>query len=365
MNALERILRDSIAHDGPMALDTYMAVALGHSRHGYYMTRDPFGAAGDFVTAPEISQMFGELIGLWAAETWSRLGAPPRVSLVELGPGRGTLMVDALRAARVSNAFCAALEVHLVETSPVLADAQRRALEHASVPVHWHASLAQVPAGPAIVVANEFFDALPVRHYVKTAEGWRQRMVGLDAQDRLAFGLAPEVEPALTADAPLGSVLELSPAAQMMATDVARRVAAGASAALIIDYGHVESGFGETLQALKGHRRADPLETPGEADLTAHVDFAALSRAARAAGCDAQGPVTQGEFLLRLGVAQRAESLKRAASEEQARGVDLALARLVTERVGDAPGMGRLFKALAFAPKGAAPLPGFARESAA
>jgi NADH dehydrogenase [ubiquinone] 1 alpha subcomplex assembly factor 7 len=362
MSALGAILRESIAHDGPMALDTFMAVALGHSRHGYYMTRDPFGAAGDFITAPEISQMFGELIGLWAAETWRLLGAPERVHLVELGPGRGTLMRDALRAARVSNEFCAALDVHLVETSPVLTQAQKDCLAQAAVSVTWHTSIDSVPDGPAIFIANEFFDALPVRHYVKTSDGWRQRLVGLDAQGALAFGLASDTETLIKAEAPDGSVLELSPVSQLLMTQIATRIAKGQSAALVIDYGHVETGFGETLQALKKHQRVNPLDEPGEADLTAHVDFAALARAASSAGAQVLGPVTQGEFLLRLGIAQRAEALKRKATEEQARDVDLALARLVTERVGQAPGMGRLFKALAVTPPGAPILPGFLRE---
>ncbi len=366
MSPLAKILRESIAQDGPMPLDTFMAVALGHSRHGYYMTRDPFGAAGDFVTAPEISQMFGELIGLWAAETWARLGAPPRILLVELGPGRGTLMSDALRAARVSNAFCAALEVHLVETSPVLTQAQKSALAQAAVPVHWHTSLESLPEGPAIFLANEFFDALPVRHYVKTPEGWRQRLVGLNAQGALAFGLASETEPRLDAQAPDGSVLELSPAAQLIASQIATRVAGGESAALVIDYGYVASGFGETLQALKQHRPVDPLSEPGQVDLTAHVDFSSLARAAHAAGADVLGPVTQGEFLTRLGIAQRAEALKRKATPEQAQALDVARARLVSDRFSaggsqaSVAGMGTLFKALAIVPRGTPVLPGFA-----
>ena len=363
MSELGRILAESIAHDGPMPLDTFMAVALGHSRHGYYMTRDPFGAAGDFITAPEISQMFGELIGLWAAETWSRIGAPARVHLVELGPGRGTLMRDVLRAARVSNEFCAALDVHLVETSPVLTKAQQASLAQAAVSVTWHTSIDSVPDGPAIFIANEFFDALPVRHYVKTKEGWRQRLVGLNARGALAFGLAQEVEALIGAEAPEGAVLELSPVSQLLITQLSKRIAQGQSAALIIDYGHVETGFGETLQALQKHRRVDPLAAPGEADLTAHVDFAALSRAALSAGAQPMGPVTQGEFLMRLGIVQRAEALKRKATDEQARDIDLALARLATERVGDAPGMGALFKALAIAPPGTPLLPGFVREA--
>jgi NADH dehydrogenase [ubiquinone] 1 alpha subcomplex assembly factor 7 len=176
---LGREIRELIAAEGPITLERYMALALGHPRHGYYMTRDPLGAAGDFTTAPEISQMFGELLGLWAAETWSIMGRPSRLRLVELGPGRGTLMSDALRAARIVPGFCEAASVHLVETSPVLRDAQARTLERAGADLFWHASLAEVPAGPAIVIANEFFDALPIRQLVRTETGWHERMVGL------------------------------------------------------------------------------------------------------------------------------------------------------------------------------------------
>lgn len=362
MSELKRILQESIAHDGPMGLDTFMAVCLSHSRHGYYMTRDPFGVKGDFVTAPEISQMFGELIGLWAAETWMTLGAPEKIRLIELGPGRGTLMSDALRAARISNEFSSALEVHLVETSPVLREMQEQALAQANVPVSWHKSLDEVPEGPSIIIANEFFDCLPVRHYVKASGQWYQRLIGLDAQGELAFGLAPDAEALLTMDAPDGAVLEISPASQLMMTQLATRIAKGQAAALIIDYGHVETGYGETLQALRAHKSVSPLACPGEADLTAHVDFASLTRAAQAAGADVFGPVSQGELLMRLGIVQRAEALKKRASEEQAQAIDLALARLVTERVRSSPGMGILFKAIALAPRGAAVPAGFRRE---
>ena len=363
LSELKRVLQESIAHDGPMGLDTFMAVCLGHSRHGYYMTRDPFGVKGDFVTAPEISQMFGELIGLWAAETWTMLGAPEKIRLIELGPGRGTLMSDALRAARISNEFSSALEVHLVETSPVLREMQEHALAQATVPVSWHKSLDEVPEGPSIILANEFFDCLPVRHYVMASGQWHQRLIGVDAQGALAFGLAPDAEALLTMEAPDGAVLEISPASQLMVTQIATRIAKGQAAALIIDYGHGETGYGETLQALRAHQSVSPLACPGEADLTAHVDFASLTRAAQAAGADVFGPVSQGELLMRLGIAQRAEALKKRAGEEQAQAIDLALARLVTERVGSSPGMGTLFKAIAVTPPGASVPAGFRREA--
>ena len=203
-----------VAQEGPMPLEHFMALALGDPRHGYYMTRDPFGAAGDFITAPEISQMFGELIGLWAAESWMQMGSPARLQLIELGPGRGTLMADALRAAHVAPRFREALEVHLVETSPVLAAAQRERLASSGLPATWHAHLSDVPEGPSIIIANEFFDALPVRHYQRTPEGWRERLVGLDAQGALAFGLAPSIEPAILAPRSMSRMPSSSPSSQ-------------------------------------------------------------------------------------------------------------------------------------------------------
>ncbi|MDO9429175.1 MAG: SAM-dependent methyltransferase [Methylobacterium sp.] len=369
MSKLAKILRESIVQDGPMPVETYMAVALGHPQFGYYTTRDPFGPAGDFVTAPEVSQMFGELIGIWAAEAWAALGSPGRVALIELGPGRGTLMADALRAARVVPAFRSAIHAHLVETSPVLIEAQRRVLAGSGVPATWHASLDDVPEGPAIIIANEFFDAMPVRHYVRTGGGWRQRLVGLTETGALGFGVSSEPEPYLMADAPEGAVLEISPISHQIMNVIAQRIAQHGCAALVIDYGHVETGFGETLQALKNHRSVDPLGEPGDIDLTAHVDFAALTRSAIAAGADVLGPATQGEFLIRLGLEQRATALKRSATLEQARAIDQAFERLVTSETFVGPGgvkshgMGSLFKALAIVPRGSGVLPGFVRET--
>jgi SAM-dependent MidA family methyltransferase len=336
-----------IAQDGPITLERYMERALGHPRLGYYMTRDPLGAAGDFTTAPEISQMFGELLGLWAADTWMRMGAPDPVRFIELGPGRGTLMADALRAARAAPDFSAALDVHLVETSPVLREAQRMRLAAAGTPVAWHEAIDDVPEGPAIILANEFFDALPVRHYVRKDRAWRERLVGLGGGGALAFGVAPEPKPSIAARAPEGTIVEIGVAAQALMAKLAARVAAEGGAMLAIDYGYCEPRFGETLQAVARHRSVDPLDEPGEADLTAHVNFAALAKVARAAGASVPPPLTQAEFLLRLGIEARAERLKRAASSAQARGVASALDRLTAR---NAPtDMGALFKVLAIA----------------
>ena len=349
---LLRELGALIAAEGPITVERYMALCLGHPVHGYYRTRDPLGASGDFTTAPEISQMFGELIGLWAAAVWDGMGRPSPVRLVELGPGRGTLMRDALRAvAAAAPAFRAALDLHLVETSPPLRAAQAEALRAAGPA--WHDDVDAVRGGPAIVLANEFFDALPARQLVRDRGAWRERLVGLDG-DRLVFGLAAEPDRTVTAAAPEGSVLTLGRAAAEVAGAIAARLAHDGGALLAIDYGHDRPGLGDTLQAVAAHRFADPLEAPGEADLTVHVDFSALARAVRAAGAVPQGPVSQGDFLRALGLDQRAARLTRDAPPERVAAVEAARARLVAE---GPRGMGRLFKVLGAASPGLA-LPG-------
>ena len=353
-------LRRRIARTGPVSVADFMAEALGHPDHGYYMTRDPLGAAGDFITAPEVSQMFGELIGLWCADIWRTALAPRPARLVELGPGRGTLMADALRAARMMPGFADALTVHLVETSPALQAMQRNALS--GYAVQWHRSLAEVPDGPLLLVANEFFDALPVRQFALTQDGWRERMVALDAAGGgFRFALAPEIVAADTvipqeirALAQPGDNAETCPAGVALAEDIGRRVVTHDGAALIVDYGHAASAPGETLQAVRAHERHHPLDAPGEADVTAHVDFAALSRAAARAGAATHGPVPQGLFLARLGIAERAERLRRSATPDQARDLEAACHRLIA-----AEEMGTLFKALAITPPAMPAPPGF------
>jgi len=354
-------IRTLIRAEGPLPVSRYMALCLGHPRHGYYMTRDPLGAAGDFTTAPEISQMFGELIGLWAVATWQQMGAPGPFRLIELGPGRGSLMADALRAAQIMPSFGAAAQVHLVEISPVLRELQQARLA-GSAPVSWHDRLAAVPPGPSLVIANEFFDALPIDQYVRTADGWHERRVGLDAEGRLAFGLDPRPSPVAAAFAPPQPAPEEVPAGAVLerldsgpALGLSRRLAAHGGAALIIDYGHA-GGFGDTLQALTRHAFADPLEAPGEADLTAHVDFAALARIARAQGLGAYGPLAQGGFLARLGLAQRAERLMRASDPATQEAIAQAVMRLAGTEKGQ---MGELFKVLALAAPGLGAPPAF------
>lgn len=360
-NDLGAEIREIIAHDGPISIERYMSLALTHPTKGYYTTRDPFGAQGDFVTAPDMSQMFGELIGLWAAQVWGQIGSPASVQLVELGPGRGVLMADALRAAKAAPEFFAAIDVQLVEASDVLAEQQAERLRACGRPVTRRKTIEEVPPGPAIFIANEFFDALPVRHYVKTPEGWRERLVGLDGHGGLSFGLSGEVETYLKAQAPEGSILEVSAASQRLMTQIAARIVTQNGALLAIDYGYDHTGLGETLQAVKAHEFVDPLAEPGEADLTTHVDFAALARSALSTNAQAFGPVGQGDFLREIGMLQRAEALKSRATPEQREEIDAAVARLTGS--GDNE-MGTLFKVLAVTRRGIRDVPGFSGDDA-
>jgi NADH dehydrogenase [ubiquinone] 1 alpha subcomplex assembly factor 7 len=338
-------LKERIAARGPVTVAEFMEAAVG----AYYAARDPLGAQGDFITAPEVSQMFGELLGLWCADLWQRLGAPKPVLLVELGPGRGTMMQDMLRAARTVPPFMEALQVHLVELSPVLRAAQAHAL--APFAPQWHARFEHVPQNPMLLVANEFLDALPVHQYVRTKDGWRERMVAL-AGCSFAFAVSDAPGPDL-GDAPERTVRELRPAADALARRIAERLRAHDGAALFIDYGH-DGGLGDTLQAVRQHRRHDVLAAPGAADLTAHVDFAAFRAAAEAAGARAWGPAPQGDFLKALGIEPRAQALLAGASEEQA-----VLIRSGWRRLVDPSAMGRLFRALALTRPDAPPPAGF------
>jgi SAM-dependent MidA family methyltransferase len=298
--------------------------------------------------------MFGELVGLWAVEVWQAMGGPAPLRLVELGPGRGTLMADALRAARLVPAFRAAASVHLVETSPALRERQKNALAPAGAEIHWHERIEDVPAGPAIVIANEFFDALPIRQFAATARGWCERLVGLQEGD-LAFGLTAEPETGICEVPTAGAVLERSDEAVAVIGLLAHRLVRQGGAALLVDYGYVEPGTGDTLQAVRRHSRANPLQDPGEADLTAHVDFRSLGNAATMAGARLHGPATQGEFLLALGIETRASLLKRRATPAQAEEIDRALERLT----GSSPeAMGELFKVLGLSHPDLGALPG-------
>jgi SAM-dependent MidA family methyltransferase len=304
------------------------------------MSGDPLGRSGDFVTAPEVSQMFGELIGLWCAVVWSSMGQPSRLNLVELGPGRGTLMVDALRALSQVDGIFATLDVHLVETSPSLTVRQQRNLSLCDRPIAWHTRFADVPDGPLIVVANEFLDALPIRQFVKTDTGWAERRVGAE-RDALVWIDRPTLEaPAIPAA--VGDIVEISPARDAAVTEIAQAIMCNGGAALFIDYGHALSAPGDTLQAIRAHRFHDVLSDPGEADVTSHVDFAAAARAARAMGAIAHGPVTQGDFLRALGIETRARILARGKTPREAGEVLGAMKRLIGPKE-----MGELFKVLA------------------
>ncbi len=337
---LGRLIARRIALTGPISIADFMAEALGHPRLGYYRTVLPVGAAGDFTTAPEISQMFGELLGAWLAERWLAMGRPAPVRLVELGPGRGTLMADALRATRRVAGFHAAIDLHLVEINERLQALQDTAL--ADFKPAWHARFDDVPQGPTLLVANEFFDALPVRQFEKTPSGWAERMVGVAPDgETLRFALAPGLTPyaSVLPDAPTGALAEICEAGRSLATAIGARLERDGGSALIIDYGHDSGAHGASLQAVRSHRGAGILDRPGETDLSAHVDFAAL---ATATGMPTFGPVGQGDFLRRLDIARRAETLKVRASEAERAALDAALARLI-----DPGQMGTLFRVLA------------------
>jgi SAM-dependent MidA family methyltransferase len=336
-------LKAEIPLTGPLTVAQYMTRCLHDPQDGYYATRPRLGAQGDFITAPMVSQMFGELIGLWCAEAWSRLGRPGRLVWAEVGPGDGTLITDALRAAsQAAPEFLKAAELWLVEPSPVLQEVQQARLEGASVRANWSRKLDELPDdAPLVLIANEVLDCLPVRQLIRTSRGWAERMVGLDDRGELAFGLnsaplerlAPEAEP--------GAVLELPAAQEAFGAEVAVLIARQGGVALLVDYGRAEPGFGDTLQALKSHKKVPPLETPGEADLTVHADFPAVLAAARAAGAETSGILSQREFLQQLGIEARAAALLRAQPDRAA-----TIARQLERLIG--PGeMGDLFKAAA------------------
>ncbi|MSU89690.1 class I SAM-dependent methyltransferase [Rhodobacteraceae bacterium 2CG4] len=351
MTPLAERLARRIAAEGPMRVSEFMAACLTDPEHGYYTTRDPLGAAGDFTTAPEISQMFGELVGLWLAQVWQDIGAPEAVTLAELGPGRGTLMADVLRAAARLPGFRQAARVHLVELSPVLRAAQAATLADAA-PV-WHDSAAGLPDDrPLLLVANEFFDALPVRQFLRTADGWAERMIGA-GPGGLGYGLAPAVaDPELDRRFPGAgpdTLVETCAPGEAVIQALAPVIAARGGAALVIDYGDWD-GTGDTLQAMTGHAYAPVLETAGAADLTAHVGFRWLAEAA--APLRAAPLATQGAFLERLGITARARAL---ATGDSAAGIVAAHRRLTHPEE-----MGTLFKVLALTPAGQPQPPGFA-----
>ena len=347
--SLKARLEAEIAATGPIDVAEFMMRCLHDPHDGYYATRPALGERGDFITAPLVSQMFGELIGLWLVEAWRGLGAPPRVVLAEAGPGDGTLMSDVLRAARLAPAFGAAAELWLIEASAPLRAAQGERLSDAAP--RWAGSLAELPDdAPLLLIANELLDCLPARQFQRTPRGWAERVVGLDAAGALAFGLRPAALADAPDDAAVGTVVERSAAQEAFAVELGGRLAVQGGAALLIDYGRGAPGPGDTLQALQGHAKVCPLTAPGEADLTVHADFPAVLAAARDAGASA-GLMTQGEFLRRLGVETRAAALQRA-RPARADVIARQLERLIAPNQ-----MGELFKAAAIW-SGPAP-PGF------
>ena len=349
MTALGDLLIQRIRATGPITLADFMTECLLHPEHGVYTTRDPLGAAGDFTTAPEISQMFGEIVGLALAQAWMDQGAPKSFALAELGPGRGTLMADILRATRRVAGFHAAAQVHLIEASPTLRAAQAKLIPNAT----WHDSITSLPDLPLLLAANEFFDALPIRQFHRHSNGWQETVVGAQG-DALGAGLAPPAPLASLDhrldDTKVGDIVEVCPALPAITHDIGTRIAQHGGLALIIDYGDWQSQ-GDTLQALQNHKPTDPFAAPGMADLTAHVDFAAIAEAAAPAAFTRVAP--QGVFLERLGITQRAQALAQnlgAAALEN----HIAAHRRLTHP--DA--MGHLFKVIGLYPKGATPPPG-------
>ncbi len=346
MTALEAMIAEAIAAEGPLRLDRYMALCLSHPQHGYYATRDPFGAEGDFITAPEISQVFGELIGVWGAAAWAAMGSPTSFNLVELGPGRGTLMADILRAAKVMPGFAEAARLHLVETSPVLKRMQTEKLPHAA----FHNSIDTISAAPMILIANEFFDCIPIRQFERRHGKWLERVIGLE-NNRLALGRIEAED--LAPQGSDGDIIEFAPARAEIASAIGQRLASHPGSALIIDYGHAQTAPGDTLQAMRQHRFAAITESPGQCDLTSHVDFEALAKALAKGGAETWPLLTQRAFLLSMGLEQRSAILA-AKAEGDAR----ALIERAMTRLAHPDQMGNLFKVLAATSPGlAAPYP--------
>jgi NADH dehydrogenase [ubiquinone] 1 alpha subcomplex assembly factor 7 len=337
---LEQQIDLQIRTGGPISVATYMGLCLTHPTKGYYKGADPLGTKGDFVTAPEISQMFGELIGFWLVNLWQQMNEPKAFTLLELGPGRGTLMADILRVACRAPGFRDGLMLRLFETNPALMAEQNARLE--VYEPKWLKDFESFEPGPVLVVANEFFDALPIRQFVRKADGWHERQVGL-IDGKRAFGLSPTpipdtAMPNALAQAEPDTVLEVGFAGAEVMTRLARVISQHGGSMLAIDYGYGRTQTGETLQGVRRHAYADVLEAPGETDLSAHVDFGALGNVARGAGLAVEPLATQGEFLSRLGIGERTSALSRA-NPQAASEVRAAHDRLVGPEQ-----MGQLFK---------------------
>lgn len=344
--SLEEHLKKIIIQTGPVTIAQFMSEILANPEYGYYKKREPFGKDGDFITAPEISQMFGELIGIWAASVWQQMGKPESIDIIEMGPGRGTLMSDFLRGTKNIAGFHEAINICMVEISDRLIQKQKEALSDFSK-VSWYKDFNDIPSGKFILIANEFFDALPIHQYVKKSDGWHERMVGLSVSNELQFFLSP-VKSQIDAKhktAKEGSALEINPAAISIVSDISEAIIRHGGAALIIDYGYDVYIYENSFQAVKDHKYHNPLEDLGEADLTALVDFEALKNAAAISGAKVLGTISQATLLNELGISVRANSLKKNASSLAAKDIDAALDRLTSSDK-----MGELFKAIAIVP---------------
>lgn len=351
VNTLHDRLVARIASDGPMPVSAFMAACLLDPADGYYTTATPFGAQGDFITAPEISQMFGELIGLWALNAWQQRGQPTPFVLAEAGPGRGALMADMLRATAAHPQFHDAMQVVLIEASEQLRQTQKAALSDYATKVQWVDTLDALPPRFAIFIANEFLDALPLRQAVKTPQGWRERCIGLTDDGTLAFvagatSIDTNLLPTGHEQADTGTIFEYAPAREATAETLANHLKTHGGFGLLIDYGHTQSAFGDTLQAMRNHTFASVLENPGKADITSHVDFDAIANAARRGGAHCFATTTQGEFLLALGLVHRAGTLGQGKDEATRDMLRASVQRLAGNRAQD---MGDLFKVLCLA----------------
>lgn len=350
MTPLAEKMARIIEQAGPLKISDFFALCLADPDHGYYQTREPFGRSGDFITAPEVSQLFGEMIGVFLVHAWQAQGAPGQVRIAEIGPGRGTLMSDALRViAKLAPELYAHATIHMVETSERLRNEQRQTLVRIKDRISWHQAFEEIPAGFTLMIANELFDAIPIHQFVKTPSGFRERVVGLDENGRLAFGIGtgsfdPSLLPVDEATVPEGEIFELAPARSAVMQAVASKIVRDGGTALSIDYGHLVTGFGDTLQAIYRHEFDTPLARPGEADLTSHVDFQALAEAALAVGAHLHRPLSQGEFLVGLGLVERAGALGTGRDALTQAAIRDAVNRLAGEGEGR---MGALFKVLA------------------
>jgi len=373
-NLLARKLRAQIRKQGPLRLHDYMQACLSDPEYGYYLVRDPFGVGGDFITAPDVCQVFGELLGLWCVHVWAELGQPQNCKLIELGPGRGALMSDALRAVSLVPEFVRSIEVHFVETSRALREAQKDHIEGQAkdqerpIPdLFWHDDLSSVPAGPSFLIANEFIDALPIRQFQMQGGQWFERMVGLDGEGRFSFELAEqplenmELLPPIHRQANDGDYIEYCPAMSTVIGQMAARAKGHPFAGLLIDYGYGAPALGDTFQAISDHKFTDPLKEPGLADVTAHVDFSQLLRTAEKQGMSICGPATQRDFLIALGVRERAAQLMQA--QENMISAQQFLSGF--QRLVDHDKMGDLFKVAGLAGAGQPALPGFEKAEPA